>query len=73
MIGQSRNDDDERKRGASDQRARRDALEGTRKRMILFWAACDYQSGLLTCHEQAANVIMNDLRLIGLWHRTCLA
>ena len=30
-------------------------------------------SGRLTCREQAANVIVNDLRLIGLWHRTCFA
>ena len=38
----------------------------TRKRMILLWAACNYQSGLLFVagREQAANVIMNDLRLI---------
>ena len=44
--------------------ASRDACTG--KRMILFWAACNYQSGLLIVagREQAANVIMNDLRLI---------
>ena len=29
--------------------------------------------GRLACRKQAANVIMNGLRLIGLWHRTRLA
>ena len=29
--------------------------------------------GRLACRKQAANVIMNGLRLMGLWHRTSLA